>query len=118
MSKPFTIRAAIVGLGVGFALFASACTLNPQPLPPEQPGDDASTFGAHNPADGSGGQDNTGSDGGARTDASFPPPVEDAATPATDAAPPIPNDDGGDGGEMDGAIDDGGSSDASDDGGG
>jgi hypothetical protein len=90
----------LVGLAV-------ACSINPQPLPPDAPpGYDAGVVSAP----GTGGSDNEGSDAaasvGTSADAGVPGDEPDGAAAALDAG--VPETDGGDAG-------DGGEGDASDD---
>jgi hypothetical protein len=89
------MRKLLVFLLLGGGSVALACTLNPQPLPPESAFGDAD--GGATRADGAanGSSGGAGSDSGkAYGDAAPPPPYQEAGTDAgaLDAAPDAPSD--------------------------
>ncbi len=98
-----TVRSRIVIVVVVGLSAVIACSLNPQPLPPDNPDGSTTTdaamtnFGSDSGADGGGADDGASETGSASPDAS--PDASDAASDAEDAA------DAPDGGEEDAAID-------------
>jgi hypothetical protein len=102
-------RRFIFVLGAGW-LISAACSLNPQPLPPEEPSSDVNADGGSDFGGGNGETDaasvpTSGSDSGTATDASnhsdaAAPPPDGGSLDAGDAASDAPPD-----GEVDGASD-------------